>query len=453
MDAIASQKYTFILFGGAMGGGKTVWGLSALLIMCQIFPKSRWCVIRENTEKLRVTTIPSFKKLKFSGKLRENPFEYTHPNGSVILFKGENYANDKDLDWMKGLEVNGILFEEINECTKDCLDIAFGRVGRWECTPRPKPLIIATCNPTTNWVKSTIYDKHQEGSLPPGWLYIQSKVSDNPFLTKEYIENLKNMPRHKYEAFVEGNWNITLKVGGEFYKCFELEEHVRDVKYNPELPLHISWDDNVNPYLPCGIFQIYVNRNKAGAIESKELVMIDEIAGESPNNKINRVCAEFKRRYHAHKSGLFIYGDATAQKEDTKTEKGHNFFRLVMDELKAYRPTLRVPSANPSVVMRGNWINTVFEKELYSLRFTIGSNCKRAIEDFIKLKEDENGTKKKEMDVNTVTGVRFQKYGHFTDLFDYVACTAFGAEFARFQAGDLSASITTGKNPKSKNSY
>ena len=63
MDAIASELYDFILFGGAMGGGKTFLGLSALLIMCELFPKSRWCVIRENLEKIRITTIPSFKNL------------------------------------------------------------------------------------------------------------------------------------------------------------------------------------------------------------------------------------------------------------------------------------------------------------------------------------------------------------------------------------------------------
>ena len=183
MNAIASERYVFILFGGAMGGGKTVWGLSALLIMCEIFPKSRWCVVREDLEKIRTTTIPSFKKLRASGKLRESPYEYTHPNGSVILFKGENYSNDKELQWLRGLEVNGFLFEEINECQEDTLDISFGRAGRWECEPRPKPIILATCNPTANWVKQRIYDKHKNGTLSGSWLYIQSKITDNPFLT------------------------------------------------------------------------------------------------------------------------------------------------------------------------------------------------------------------------------------------------------------------------------
>jgi hypothetical protein len=442
MDAIASEKYDLILFGGAMGGGKTFWGLSALLIMCQIFPRSRWCVIREDLEKIRTTTIPSFRKLQPSGKLRELPYEYTHPNGSTIMFKGENYDNDKELQWLKGLEVNGFLFEEVNECQEQTIDIAFGRAGRWECTPRPKPVILATCNPTNNWVKTRIYDKWESGTLPDTWLYISSKITDNPHLTEEYKRNLLNMPRYQYEVFVEGNWNIQLKTGGEFYKCFELDKHIGSVKYNPSLPLHISWDDNVNPYLPCGIFQISM----------KSVNMVDEIAGVTPNNTVRQVCNEIKRRYQGHESGMFIYGDATANKEDTKMEKGYNFYRLIMDELKQFRPQNRVISHNPSVVMRGQWINTILEKELVGIRFTVDERCKKTIADLVNLKEAADGTKLKEMETDPKTKVRYQKVGHFTDLMDYLFVSAFANDFQNYQKGGLNILPTFGKN-FAKNSY
>lgn len=445
MDAIASERFRFILFGGAMGGGKTFWGLSALLIMCEIFPKSRWCVIREDLEKIRTTTIPSFKKLNASGKLRESPYEYTHHNGSVILFKGENYDNDKELQWLKGLEVNGFLFEEINECQEDTLDISFGRAGRWECDPRPSPIILATCNPSNNWVKARVYDRWKNGTLPENWLYIPSKITDNPYLTEEYKENLLNMPRFKYMVFVEGDWEVQLKIGGEAYKCFELDQHVRKVEYNPNLPLHISWDDNVNPYLPCGIFQVIIHK-MGEKIICKELVMIDEIAGVTPSNTVKAVCNEFIRKYPAHTAGLFVYGDATAEKDDTKLEKGMSFFRLIQQHLAQYRPTLRIKPSNPSVKMRLDWINTVFEKEAGNLRFTIGENCKKTINDLILVKEDENGAKFKAMATDPKTKVRCQIVGHFSDLFDYAACIIFASEFTLHQKGGTSTLPIAGKN-------
>lgn len=442
MNAIASERYSFILFGGAMGGGKTFWGLSALLIMCQAFPRSRWCVIREDLEKIRITTIPSFTKLNPSGVLRTSPYEYRHPNGSVIMFKGENYDKDKELQWLKGLEVNGFLFEEINECQEATLNIAFGRAGRWECTPRPKPIILATCNPADNWIKKRVYDHWEKDTLPPNWLYIPSKITDNPNLTEDYKQNLKNMPRYQYEVFVEGNWNLQLKNGGEFYKCFELDKHIQPCRYDPTLALHISWDDNVNPYLPVGIFQV----------KGKNVYMIDEIAGENPNNTIKSVCNEFKRRYPAHDAGLFIYGDSTANKQDTKLEKGYNFYRLILEELKQYKPNSRVMTHNPSVVMRGNWINTVLEKELDDIKVVINDSNKLTIKDFVNLKEAADGTKLKEMETDSKTKIRYQRLGHFTDLFDYFMCSAFQAEFIRYQKGGRNTLPVSGRN-QSKNQF
>jgi hypothetical protein len=442
MDAIASEQYSFILFGGAMGGGKTFWGLSALLVMCELFPGSRWCVIREDLEKIRITTIPSFKKLEPGGTLRESPFNYTHPNGSIILFKGENYDHDKDLQWLKGLEVNGFLFEEINECQQDTFELAFSRAGRWECANRPKPIILATCNPAKNWVKTLVYDRWVNNTLPPNWLYLPSSIEDNPYLTPDYKQNLTSLPRYKYEVFVKGNWDVQLKTGGEFYKCFNIQQHTGSYPYNPVLPLHISWDDNVNPYLPCGIFQI------AGT----ELRMVGEIAATSPGNTVNAVCNEIQRLYPAHAAGMFIYGDATANKQDTKLEKGYNFFRLVVDNLRRYHPVNRVLASNPSVVMRGNWINTVFEKEPHGLRFRIDERCKCTITDFTCLKEAADGTKLKEMETHPITKIRHQKLGHFTDLFDYIACSAFAGEFAAWQKGSASPLPVVGRNV-SRNSY
>jgi len=446
MELLQSEKYNFLLYGGSIRGGKSVWGLSALLIMCQVFPKSRWCVIRENSEKLRTTTIPSFKKLEPSGVVRQSPYEYYHPNGSVILFKSENYAQDKDIDWMKGLEVNGFLFEEINECQEQTFYKAFERAGSWiinDAKIQPKPIILATCNPTFGWVKSLIYDRWKSNTLPETWAYIPAKITDNPHLPQSYIDNLNNLPRFEYEVFVMGNWDIQLKTGGEFYKDFEINKHVRSVSYNPALPLHISWDDNVNPYLPCGIFQIV----------GKELIMIDEIKGVTPYNTVKAVCSEISKRYQGHSSGMFVYGDATANKEDTKLEKGYNFYRLILEYLAHFKPTNRVLRSNPSVVMRGNFINSIFDRNIEGLTFTIGENCKTTINDFIMLKEASDGTKLKEMDTDPKTKVRFQKVGHFSDLFDYIVCSAFAVEFQSYLKGGKNLTFNIGKNNYSKHGY
>jgi hypothetical protein len=284
---------------------------------------------------------------------------------------------------------------------------------------------MATCNPTFEWFKAIVYDKWKTNTLPIKWLYIPAKITDNvdkngkSNLPEAYLESLKNMPKFEYMVFVEGNWDVKLKTGGEFYKSFEINEHVKRTKYNPDLPLHISWDDNVIPYLPCGIFQIEYN----------QIRMIDEIAGITPENTVRAVCNEIKRKYPRHRSGIFLYGDATANKRDTKLEQGQNFYTIIEDHLKDYRIINRVSTSNPSVVMRGNWINSIFETNLGDIEIIIDENCIKMISDFVSLKEAPDGTKLKEMATDSKTKARFQKVGHFTDLFDYIICAAFKEKY------------------------
>ena len=444
------QKNKIVLYGGAIRGAKSYWGCLEIITFCFKYPNSRWLMLRESMPVIKATLLKTFTEnflnkgfSEYVKDFNQSSLVLTWKNGSQIIFMAESYDTDKDLNRFRGMEINGAFIDEVNEIQEVTFDKVIERAGSWFHAQGNCPTkILMSCNPANNWVKERFYNPWKNGTLPEGQAYIQAKITDNPYIPQDYLDSLKMLPRYQYMAFVEGDWDVSIKVGGEFYKCFELDQHVKPVQYDPTLPLHISWDDNVNPYLPLGVFQI----------KGTEVRMIDEITGVTPNNTIKSVCNEFIRRYNAHKSGLFVYGDATAQKDDTKLEHGYNFYRIVLDCLKNYRPQLRVLKANPSVTMRGMWINTILEKELHGIRVMINPSCKTAINDFVLLKEAADGTKLKEMDTDPKTKVRYQKVGHFTDLFDYMLCFAFANEFAQYQAGGVTK-ISYGKTVNSKNSY
>lgn len=243
-------------------------------------------------------------------------------------------------------------------------------------------------------------------------------------LPKNYIENRKsNVPSHLHEMLIYGS--PFSKTGGEFYKCFDLESHVLDeIEYDANMPLHISFDENVNPYMTCTIWQI----------DGKDAYQIDEICLPSPNNRVTKVCAEFIRRYMGHVAGLFIYGDRTSKKEDAKLEKGQNMFTIIANELHEFRPVLRLPSKNPPVVMRGNFKNAIFENEFAGIRVRIAKKCRNSIADYTYVKEDSDGSKKKETAKDELTGVTYEQFGHTSDANDYLICEAFNIEFRKYQA-------------------
>jgi Terminase large subunit, T4likevirus-type, N-terminal len=434
LEASLSGKYSFILYGGAIRGGKTYAMLILFILLCKKYPGSRWAVVRKDLPTIKKNLYPSWNKIKPTNFIEKDATSgnqtVTFKNGSTLIFFPESYDIDKNLDRWRGFEVNGFGFEEINECQQESLFKAFERAGSYiipRTKQQPKPIVVATCNPCNNWVKELIYNPWKMNTLRPNWLYIQSTIYDNKPLLKQqphYLQNLKDtLTNLHYEIFVNGNWDVQLKTGGEFYKSFDLEKHIKEISYISDLPLHISFDDNVNPYLPMLIFQI----------EGKKVWVIDEITGITPNNTVMKVCEIFCMKYGSHKAGLFVYGDSTAKKEDTKLEKGYNFYTIIQDCLRNFRPTMRILNSNPSVKMRGNFMNSIFENNYNGIEIVINMACKKTIEDFVYLKEAPDGTKHKELEKDPYTKKSYQKLGHLSDCLDYGICAAFMGDFTSYQ--------------------
>ena len=443
------QNKKIVLFGGAIRGGKTVWLILSFWMLAKKYANSKWVIIRNSNPNLENNTLKSLKGLLDMGldvdvlNWNQKNKIITLYNKSEIQFMSESYEDDKELNRFKGLEINGAGFDEINECQKQTFEKMIERSGTWFHSPGCPTKILATCNPTKNWVKEVFYDRYITGKLPSNYAYIPSKITDNPHVPKEYFEGLRNdLTNFHYTVFVDGDWEIQLKSGSEFYKSFDPEKHIKPSAYDPTKPLHISFDENVNPYLPCAIYQV------AG----KAVMQIDEIAAKTPYNTIESICNQFKKKYPNHTSGLFIYGDATSQKDDTKLEKGQNFFILIMGYLKDYKPHYRIPKSNPSVVMRGNFINTILEKNIQGISIQFDPCCKYSILDMSNVKEASDGTKNKDAITDKDTKVRYQPYGHFSDCLDYFICYAFSNEYVIYQKGGIVTSPMVGLRT-SKNVY
>lgn len=236
----------------------------------------------------------------------------------------------------------------------------------------------------------------------------------------------------KFEALQQQDPKV-MEAGAEFYKSFNQDVHVSNVEYNDSLPIHISLDENVNPFITGNIFQI----------SGKEVYQVDEMCLSHPKNTLKSLALEFKKRYPNHSTGVYIYGDATSMKADTKLEKGQNFFTLFCGYLKEYKPSMRVPRSNPSVAMRGNWINEdIFEKEIIKLR--ISDKCFHTIQDLQFTKEDSDGTKLKKKEKDVRTGVTYEKWGHCSDVLDYLLTFAFNREFLNYQRGGRKVKMIAG---------
>ena len=166
-------------------------------------------------------------------------------------------------------------------------------------------------------------------------------------------------------------------------------------------------------------------------------MQIDEICLPTPNNRTDLACREFCRRYADHKAGVFVYGDPAGLHEDTRSEKGHNDFRIIANELAKYRPQMRYQKSAPSVEMRGMFINAVFDSNYGGLTFVISEKCTNTIADYMFLKEAADATKAKIKVKNPETGVSYEKYGHTSDSNDYLYTSMFSSDYSNYQRGDI----------------
>lgn len=258
---------------------------------------------------------------------------------------------------------------------------------------------------------------------------------------KEKLMMVRAQSIRTFEALYQQNPRPT-QAGGEAYHQFRIEKHTLKLDYNKDLPLHLTFDFNTSPYMTLCIWQML----------GKKAIQTDEICLSSPRSTTRDTCREFARKYNGHESGVFIYGDPSGKKEDTRFEKGHNDFTIILSELKLFKPTLRLLPKAPSVAMRMNFINTVFESNYLGCEIQIGINCKNSIEDYAYLKQDADGGKLKEKAKDMATGVSYERRGHTSDANDYFLCYVFAKEYANYLSGGRNGVPHIGKNV-SKNNY
>lgn len=225
-----------------------------------------------------------------------------------------------------------------------------------------------------------------------------------------------------YQIYALGNWG-KIRTGGEFWKDFNTNIHVGKVKFDPTQPIHLSFDENLLPYITCEVWQIQNGKPR----------QIDEICLPDPQNRVAHVCRTFRERYPASNvHGLVITGDRTSLKDSTTKEKGQNFFTEIMAELAMYRPVLRLPNINPSVADSGDFVNAIYRGAIPNLDILIDEKCVKSIHDYQYTLEDNNRGVLKKMIRIKATGQSYQEFGHCTDAKRYFLTMAFNTEYNTF---------------------
>ena len=231
-----------------------------------------------------------------------------------------------------------------------------------------------------------------------------------------------------YNVYALGEWGI-LRTGSEFFGSFNKGRHMQSVSYNEKLPIHLSIDSNVLPYITISYWQIDFDNGK-------HLWQFNETAAENPNNTVRRAAKLVAERLHkmGNTGKVYLHGDActkSANNIDDEKRSFHDLFISTLNE-KGVEVEDVIGASNPSVSMSGEFINAVFEGSIPGLSITIGDNCRVSMEDYQSVQKDANGGILKTRVKNKMTMQTYEEHGHFSDTFRYVVCDLMKEEFIAF---------------------
>lgn len=230
---LRDRKTNEVLYGGGARGGKSYLGCGWVAMECLQKPGSAWLIAREELTKLKDTTLITFfkvvKDLEIKHRLHFNAQSLivTFDNGSIIFFREIKFIpSDPEFDRLGSYDLTGCFLDECQQIHEKAISVLRGRFSvlkgkGWQTIPKS----LYTCNPSKNWIYSSFIKPEKEGILPKDKVFIRSLATDNPFVSVDYIENLKKSDKVTVERLLNGNFDYdddpaTLIPFDKIIECF-----------------------------------------------------------------------------------------------------------------------------------------------------------------------------------------------------------------------------------------
>lgn len=222
-------------FGGAAGGAKS-WTVALWMILqCRQYPGIRIGLGRKELQRLKQTTLVTIlREVHPVLGVKDGEFRFRgdsntliYENGSEIqLFDLAYQPSDPDYDTLGSLNLTHVVIEEVGEIREKAKEVFGSRKDRYlnhkyGITGK----LVMTQNPSQNFTRNTFYNPYiaAGGGDYQKWpigsvfvngeekvayrCFVKSLPTDNPFLSRNYIETLKRLPPKERKRLYEGNWD------------------------------------------------------------------------------------------------------------------------------------------------------------------------------------------------------------------------------------------------------
>lgn len=206
-----------------------------------------------------------------------------------------------------------------------------------------------------------LYVRGQSGNAE--WRSWQFPTITSPFIPASEIEQAKEDMdiktfRQEFEASFES-------VSGRVYHAFDRATHVGNYKFNPDLPIWVGQDFNVDP-----MSSVIMQPQPDGSVW-----IVDEIIRD--RSSVVDVTEELERRYWRYKKQITVFPDPSGNnRQHARGETSFDIFRQAGFKKIIYKKKA------PLVADRINSVNRMFADASGRARLFIDKSCKKTISSF-----------------------------------------------------------------------
>lgn len=373
---------------------------------------------RVHLEELSEFDEPDLKQIRkrLRGKVGQQIICTFNPVSETCWIKKKLFDTEKWHDVPMTVEIAGKALPE--ELTK----VKSIRVNSAKSILNPRTKQIEEHAPDMVVIQSTYLNNFWVVSSPDGTYgyYDEQCIAD---FEKDHL----NDPDY-YNVYALGEWGV-IRTGSEFFGSFHRGRHSGEHPYIPDLPIHISVDNNVLPYISVSYWQVDLSIGI-------NIWQFHETCAESPNNtvkKSSKLVGKYLKDI-GYCDKVYLHGDASTKAANSIDDEKRSWMDLFIDTLQkeGFEIEDKVGNKNPSVAMTGEFINAIFDGIVPGIEIGIDESCTVSLEDYMSVQKDANGAILKTKVKNKTTMQTYEEHGHLSDTFRYVVTDLCNEEYTAF---------------------
>jgi phage terminase large subunit len=406
-------------YSGPVGSGKSYALVYEALFLSRINPGLLGLVGAPTYRMLQDSTQRTFfevleaEGIDYTFNKQRNHLRFTS-TGSEVIFRTMEAP-----ERLRGVNLAWFALDELTYTREDAWTRVLGRLRH------PDARRLCGCAVWTpkgyDWVHQRFVEQQH-----PDYYLVQASPKENTHLPPDFYDQLKEAYAERF--FRQEALGEYLDVyGGNAYYGFS-EENVREVDYDPNLPLCWALDFNVDPMCSviCQIEEFKHRPWYPSNPRTKVLRVLDEIV--LPDSNTEAAVQEFVRRTSDLRGfpwpiPLTIYGDASGNSRTTKSARTdyqllEEFFR----HQPGYKIAMLKNTANPAVRDRVNTVNGMLKSASGTRNIVIHPRCKELLKDLrqVKWHRDSSGNPTGELDKSDPSRT------HLSDALSYLVAKEWG---------------------------